>query len=150
MAVPRGLGDHPPVLLGDAVQSLRSWRPLPHLHALARLGRKLTAHATPTRLKALGVVLVSAGVLAVGASPNAPLKATLWALSIGICIASYSLVDALGARISGNAALYVGWTSGVMGVPMVAFAMWRRGTKQLVADAGIAPWRGILDRKSTR
>lgn len=125
---------------------------LSHIYTLSRgsapllvtLGAMLVAHEIPPPLKALGVVLVSAGVLAVGASPNAPLKATLWALSIGICIASYSLVDALGARISGNAALYVGWTSGVMGVPMVAFAMWRRGTKQLLADASIAPWRGIF------
>jgi len=125
---------------------------LSHIYTLSRgsapllvtLGAAFAAHEIPPPLKALGVVLVSAGVLAVGASPNAPLRATLWALSIGVCIASYSLVDALGARISGNAALYVGWTSGVMGVPMVAFAVWRRGSKQLLADASVAPWRGIF------
>jgi drug/metabolite transporter (DMT)-like permease len=125
---------------------------LSHIYTLSRgsapllvaLGAALAAHETPPPAKALGIALVSAGVLAVGASPNAPLKATLWALGIGVCIASYSLVDALGARAAGNAFLYVGWTSGLMSVPMVAFAFWRRGAKQLVADAAVAPWRGVL------
>jgi drug/metabolite transporter (DMT)-like permease len=125
---------------------------LSHIYTLSRgsapllvtLGAALTAHEIPPPLKALGVALVSVGVLCVGFSPNAPLKATLWALSIGVSIGAYSLVDALGARVSGNAALYVGWTSGVMGVPMIAFSMWRRGTKQLLKDAAVAPWRGIF------
>jgi drug/metabolite transporter (DMT)-like permease len=30
-----------------------------------------------------------------------------------------------------------------MGMPMVAFCVWRRGAKRLLADASIAPWRGI-------
>jgi drug/metabolite transporter (DMT)-like permease len=125
---------------------------LSHIYTLSRgsapllvaLGASLSAHEIPPPLKMLGIALVSAGVLAVGVSPNAPARATVWALSIGICIASYSLIDALGARISGNAALYVGWTSGVMGVPMVAFCAWRRGGRQLLADASVAPWRGIF------
>jgi drug/metabolite transporter (DMT)-like permease len=125
---------------------------LSHIYTLSRgsapllvtLGAILVAHEIPPPLKALGVMLVSIGVLLVGFSPNAPLRATLWALSIGVCIGAYSLVDALGARVSHNPALYVGWTSGVMGVPMIAFSMWRRGTKQLLADAAIAPWRGIF------
>ena len=125
---------------------------LSHIYTLSRgsapllvaLGAALTAHEIPPPLKMAGIGLVSAGVLAVGASANAPVKATLWALAIGVAIASYSLVDALGARISGNAALYVGWTSGVMGVPMIAFCVWRRGGEQLLADASIAPWRGIF------
>ncbi len=125
---------------------------LSHIYTLSRgsapllvaLGAALTAHEIPPPLKMFGIALVSAGVLAVGASSNAPIKATLWALAIGVSIASYSLVDALGARISGNAALYVGWTSGVMGVPMIAFSVWRRGGAQLLADASVAPWRGIF------
>jgi len=125
---------------------------LSHIYTLSRgsapllvtIGAALVAHEIPPPLKAIGVLLVSLGVLAVGISPNAPLKATLWALSIGLCIGAYSLVDALGARVSGNAALYVGWTSGVMGVPMIAFSMWRRGPTQLLKDAAISPWRGIF------
>lgn len=124
---------------------------LSHIYTLSRgsapllvsIGAALTAHEIPPPLKAAGVALVSAGVLCVGASPRAPLKATLWALGIGVCIASYSLVDALGARASGNALVYVAWTSGIMGVPMIAFAVWRRGAAQLLKDAAVAPVRGI-------
>ena len=125
---------------------------LSHIYTLSRgsapllvaIGAVVAAHEVPPPFKILGIALVSAGVLGVGASPNAPLRATLWALAIGVSIASYSLVDALGARVCGNAALYVGWTSGIMGVPMIAFCVWRRGAKQLLADASLAPWRGIF------
>jgi drug/metabolite transporter (DMT)-like permease len=124
---------------------------LSHIYTLSRgsapllvsIGAALTVQEIPPPLKMVGIGLVSLGVLCVGASPNAPLKATLWALGIGCCIASYSLVDALGARAGGDALVYVAWTSGLMGVPMVAFAMWRRGPTQLMKDAAVAPWRGI-------
>lgn len=122
-----------------------------HIYTLSRgsapllvaVGAALTVQEIPPPLKILGVALVSLGVLCVGFSPRAPLKATLWALSIGLCIASYSLVDALGARANGDALVYVAWTSGIMGVPMIAFAFWRRGPK-LLRDAAHAPFRGIF------
>jgi drug/metabolite transporter (DMT)-like permease len=124
---------------------------LSHIYTLSRgsapllvaLGAALAAQEIPPPIKALGVALVSAGVLCVGASPRAPLKATLWALGIGVCIASYSLVDALGARAAGDALVYVAWTSGLMGAPMILFALWRRGARGLLAAAAVAPWRGI-------
>jgi drug/metabolite transporter (DMT)-like permease len=121
-----------------------------HIYTLSRgsapllvaIGAALTANEIPPPLKIAGIALVSVGVLCVGVSPRAPLKATLWALSIGVCISSYSLVDALGARAGGDALVYVAWTSGIMGVPMVAFAFWRRGPR-LLKDAAVAPMRGI-------
>ena len=124
---------------------------LSHIYTLSRgsaplmvaLGAVLIAHESLPLLKMIGVALVSVGVLCVGASPNAPRKASLWALAIGECIAGYSLVDALGARVAGNAALYLGWNAALMSVPMLGFALWRRGPRSLLASAAIAPWRGI-------
>jgi drug/metabolite transporter (DMT)-like permease len=121
-----------------------------HIYTLSRgsapllvaIGAAFAAQEVPPPVKMLGIALVSLGVLLVGASPRAPLRATLWALWIGVCIASYSLVDALGARVNGNALVYVAWTSGIMGVPMIAFTFWRRGS-QLWKDAGVAPIRGL-------
>jgi drug/metabolite transporter (DMT)-like permease len=110
---------------------------------LVAFGAALTAHEIPPPVKLLGIALVSVGVLTVGASPQAPLRATLWAGAIGLCIASGSLVDALGARASGNAILFLGWSMALMSVPMAAFAFWRRGARRLLADAAIAPWRGV-------
>jgi drug/metabolite transporter (DMT)-like permease len=123
---------------------------LSHVYTLSRgsapllvaIGAAFFAHEIPPPWKALGVGFVSAGVLIVGFSPNAPLKATLWALSIGLCIGGYSLNDALGARTS-NAALYLGWTTGLMSLPMIAFCAVRRGPLRLVRDAFAAPWRGF-------
>jgi drug/metabolite transporter (DMT)-like permease len=65
-------------------------------------------------------------------------------LLIGLCISSYSLVDALGARVGGDALVYVAWTSGVMGVPMLVFAFWKRGVRRMLRDAAVAPWRGVV------
>ena len=123
---------------------------LSHVYTLSRgsapllvaVGAALFAHEIPPPLKMLGVALISVGVLTVGASPRAPLKATLWALAIGLCIGSYSLVDALGARTS-SAPLYLGWTTGLMSVPMIAFSLLRRGPARLMREAFAAPWRGI-------
>ncbi|MGD9980280.1 MAG: EamA family transporter [Hyphomonadaceae bacterium] len=110
---------------------------------LVAMGAALTAHEIPPPLKLLGIALVSLGVFTVGASPYAPLRATLWAGAIGLCIASYSLVDALGSRATGNAVLFLGWSMALMSIPMAAFAFWRRGAPRLLAAAGVAPWRGI-------
>lgn len=124
---------------------------LSHVYTLSRgtapllvaIGAALTANEVPPPIKVAGIGLVSAGVMLVGASPNAPLRATLWALAIGLCISGYSLVDALGARAGGNAVQYLGWTTGLMSIPMIGFAVLRRGPKRLFADAAVAPWRGI-------
>jgi len=110
---------------------------------LVAFGAALTAHEIPPPLKMLGIAFVSIGVLTVGASPRAPLKATLWAGAIGLCIASYSLTDALGSRVTGSAIIFLGWSMALMSVPMAAFAFWRRGVKRLLTDAAVAPWRGI-------
>ncbi len=122
-----------------------------HVYTLSRgmapmlvgFGAALTAHEVPPPLKMLGIAFVSLGVFTVGASPNAPLRATLWAGAIGLCIASYSLVDALGSRAAGNAIVFLGWSMVLMSAPMAAFAFWRRGVKRLLKDAAVAPWRGI-------
>jgi drug/metabolite transporter (DMT)-like permease len=124
---------------------------LSHVYTLSRgtapllvaLGAALTAHEIPPAVKLAGIALVSAGVICVGASPNAPLRATLWALAIGLCISGYSLNDALGARVGGNAAQYLGWTTLLMSIPMIGFALWRRGVRRLLSDAAVAPWRGV-------
>lgn len=112
-----------------------------HVYTLARglapllvaLGAAVTVQEIPPPLKLAGIALVSLGVLGVGASPGAPLRATLWALTTGISIAAYSLIEALGARASGDALVYVAWRTGVTGVAMAAFVLWRHGAGTLTA-----------------
>ncbi|WP_395646015.1 EamA family transporter [Terricaulis sp.] len=125
---------------------------LSHVYTLSRgsapvlvaLGAFLFAHETPPPVKAAGIGLVSVGILCVGVSPRAPLRATFWALVIGCCIGSYSLIDALGARITGSAVVYLAWATGLMSIVMIVFALWRRGPVRMVAQASVSPWRGIL------
>lgn len=124
---------------------------LSHVYTLSRgsapvlvaIGAFIFAHETPPPVKALGIALVSVGIICVGASPRAPLRATGWALAIGCCIGSYSLIDALGARTTGNAAVYLGWATGLMSVVMIVFGFWRRGFRCMLQTASVSPWRGI-------
>jgi drug/metabolite transporter (DMT)-like permease len=124
---------------------------LSHVYTLARgsapllvaLGAALTAHEIPAGAEMAGIALICVGVFCVGFSPRAPLRATLWALAIGACIASYSLVDALGARVTGSAMLYISWNTVLMSAPLIVFALVRRGPALLMQAARLDPWRGI-------
>lgn len=124
---------------------------LSHIYTLSRgsapllvaIGAAFTANEIPPPLKAAGVALVSIGILLVGVSPRAPPRASLWALGVGLCISGYSLVDALGARVSGAPVLYLGWNMVGMSVVMIAAAWLRRGGAQLLISARVAPVRGI-------
>lgn len=125
---------------------------LSHIYTLARgsapllvaIGAALTANEVPPPVKLAGILLISVGVIMVGAHAHAPWRATAWALLTGVCIAGYSLTDALGARISGGAEKYLGLAQILVPWPMMAFALWRRGPKRLLADAAVAPWRGVI------
>lgn len=125
---------------------------LSHVYTLSRglapllvaVGAALTAREAPTPMVALGMGLVSTGVISVGASPGAPWRTSLWALLIAALIGSYSLVDALGARASGDALRYIAWMTFGFSVPLTLFALVRRGPAQLLRAAR-PQWRiGIL------
>lgn len=92
----------------------------PPLVALAAtaLGEPLAATAW------LGVVLVSAGILgmAVGNHP----RQLGWPLLTAAIIATYTLVDAHGARLSGSPVSYTLWLFLLSGVPLAGWAMLRR------------------------
>jgi drug/metabolite transporter (DMT)-like permease len=110
---------------------------------LASLGAVLAAGEIPAPLAMLGIALVSAGVLCAGASPGAPWRASLWALAIGACIASYSLIDALGARASGSAPSYLAAMTAAMAVPMMALGLARAGAARLFGLPAPALARGL-------
>ena len=122
-----------------------------HVYTLSRgmapmlvgVGAALTAHEIPPPLKMLGIGLVSMGVFTVARARARRCARRCGRCAIGLCIASYSLVDALGSRVTGNAMIFLGWSMALMSVPMAAFAFWRRGAKRLLTDAAVAPWRGI-------
>lgn len=112
--------------------------------ALVTIGAMVAIQEIPSLPVAAGVVLVSIGVCAVGVSLHAPWRATAWALLTGCAIAAYSLVDALGARVSGDVLAYKSWGTLATFAPILVFIVMRRGPAQF-ATAGKGRWiRGAI------
>lgn len=79
----------------------------------------------------LGVAGISGGVLLVGLSPSAPggnhRRAMQFALLNACIIASYTIIDGIGVRASGNALQYVALLFMIDGLPYFLLVMHRRG-----------------------
>ena len=107
----------------------------------------------------MGIVLISAGILSIGLlqQGRAHRGATLWALANAAIIASYTLVDGAGARLSGTPVGYGAWMFWLQGLPFVALVIalrrraalgyarhnWRRGLAGglcVISAYGIVLW----------
>lgn len=75
----------------------------------------------------LGIALVSLGLLSLtfGGTKSNP-RGVTFAMVNALVIASYTLVDGYGVRVSGAPATYVMWIFVLTGVPFVAWAILRR------------------------
>jgi drug/metabolite transporter (DMT)-like permease len=107
---------------------------------LVTLGAAFIVGEWPTSIALAGIMLVSCGILSLARgwtqiSSKAGIGA---ALLTGVLIASYTVLDGLGARVSANAGAYASWLFFFDGLPM-AFIYWsvRRGGAPLLAfDSG--------------
>jgi len=84
----------------------------------------------PVPVAWLGMLLVSAGVFALGyrALGHAPSRAAVvFALANAVVIALYTLIDGYGARVSGNAWSYIVWLFVLDGIP---FTLWMLATRR--------------------
>jgi drug/metabolite transporter (DMT)-like permease len=87
------------------------------------IGEHLTARAW------IGILSISAGVLALTLmyQRSAPsLAPTAFALGNAAIIASYTLVDGVGARLSGQSVAYTLWLSLLTAIPLLAWTAWNR------------------------
>jgi drug/metabolite transporter (DMT)-like permease len=86
---------------------------------------------TLARTQLLGVLLVSAGILAFAAhsarDPVAQRKSLWFALANACVIAAYTLIDAKGARLSGDPVAYALWFFVLNGVVITAVGILQRG-----------------------
>ncbi|KIP90805.1 EamA family transporter [Pseudomonas moraviensis] len=94
--------------------------------ALITLGAALFAGETITPAELLGIGLVSGGIISLafrGRSLSVP--SLPYALGTGCFIAAYSVVDGIGARLSGAPLAYTVWMSALWGVlmPVVYIAL---------------------------
>lgn len=110
--------------LGLTYPLMRGTAPL-----LVALSATLTVGETLSPLSWAGVLGVSCGVLALGLSRHAidSPRAVAFALTNAVIIAIYTVVDALGARQSGNPLQYVVTLFVLDGWPFAAIVLARRG-----------------------
>jgi phosphonate utilization associated putative membrane protein len=110
--------------LGLTYPLMRGTAPL-----LVALSASLTLGERLSPVAWAGVVGVSCGVLALGLSRQAldSPRAVKWALTNAVIIAVYTVVDALGARASGNALQYIAALVVLDGWPFALIVFARRG-----------------------
>jgi len=89
----------------------------------------------------LGIVLISAGILSLGLLQQGRARrgATLWALANAAIIASYTLVDGAGVRLSGSPAGYVASLFWLQGLLFAAFVAVLR--KRAALDYVVRNWQ---------
>lgn len=80
-----------------------------------------------------GIALICAGIISIAFVPRRrhPPAATGWAFANAAVIAAYTLIDASGARASGNAVAYATWLIFIEGLPFLAWIARRRGAPAL-------------------
>ncbi|MGU9951782.1 MAG: EamA family transporter [Gammaproteobacteria bacterium WSBS_2016_MAG_OTU1] len=79
---------------------------------------------TPSATTIIGIVIVSAGIVAIAGVAGGTRKAILSALATAVAIAAYSVIDAKGARLSGDVIQYVSWLllmDAVFFMPLIFF-----------------------------
>ena len=87
----------------------------------------------------LGVLAISGGVIAVGLSrtsmlaPGHRAAALRYAFANAAIIATYTLVDGIGVRVSGDAPAYLAALFLFDGIPYLVLVLWRRGTSRRAA-----------------
>jgi phosphonate utilization associated putative membrane protein len=110
--------------LGHAYPLMRGTAPL-----LVALFGVALLNERPSASMWLGIVLISAGILSIGLlqQGRAHRDATAWALTNAAIIASYTLVDGAGVRLSADAASYVSWMFLLQGPIFIAFVILLRG-----------------------
>jgi drug/metabolite transporter (DMT)-like permease len=106
-------------------------------------GVVLGEHLTPAAMA--GVLIISAGVLTLAfESRHGGRRAILLALANAAVIATYTFVDAAGARASGNAVSYTLWMSLLPPVLLFGFAVSQRGTGLVWAHVRRSWARGLI------
>ena len=96
---------------------------------LAALMAVLIFHEKASWIVALGVAMVSVGVMVVGLGRHASRRSIAWALATGATIAVYTVLDAQGVRAAPSAPSYIAWFFLVVGVSVGGmFAIWRGPT----------------------
>ena len=92
-----------------------------------------------------GIAIISGGILTLAfEARRGGGKAIILALINAFVIASYTFVDGVGARLSGNAISYTLWMSLLPPVLLFSFAFYQRGISVVAAHVRRNWWRGLI------
>ncbi len=110
--------------LGQVYPIIRGSAPV-----LSAMGAMLLAGEHPGTVALIGIALVSGGImsLALGKGGAAPASAA-YAIVTGCFIAGYTVLDGIGARLSGNPQAYVAWIFVLYGAALPAVLRLARGS----------------------
>jgi drug/metabolite transporter (DMT)-like permease len=93
---------------------------------LAAAGAVAIFHEPISVAVVLGILAIACGVMLIGVSHKMQRSALLWAMLTGLCIASYTVIDAQGVRAAPTALSYIVWTFLLLGGALgTFFAIWR-------------------------
>ena len=124
---------------------------LSHVYPLARGaaplivagGAFLFADEALAPLGVAGVLLASLGIMSLALEQGVPrtdgFAPVFYALLTGLCIASYTVVDAIGVRKSGEVLAYIGWLNILKPLPILGWVAARRGRE--FARYSVEHWR---------
>ena len=104
---------------------------------LVFVGALVFAHESLKPLAAIGVALVSLGIVSLAFRRGMRFsgESVPFALLTGFFIATYSVVDGIGARVAGNGMSYIMWVYLIWNVPQFVLAWhWRGGVKGLFIE----------------
>ena len=97
---------------------------------LVTVGAALFANEQLSIAGLAGVFIISAGTISLvwgsGLRMSTEQRSIIFALLTGLMIASYTLIDGIGVRLSGNPASYIGWLFILSPLPIASIAMLRR------------------------
>jgi len=99
-----------------------------------------------------GVVIISGGIISLIWGTHfrsaEQRRSVAFALLTGLMIATYTVIDGIGVRLSGNPAAYIGWLFILNPVPIVIIALARRRGQALVflkTNWRPAAWGGVFN-----
>ena len=103
---------------------------------LVAVGAALFANEQLSVVELAGVFIISAGTISLiwrsGLRVEAEKRSIIFALLTGLMIASYTIIDGIGVRLSGNPAAYIGWLFILSPLPIASIAIIRRRGEALV------------------
>ena len=103
---------------------------------LVAVGAALFANEQLSIAGLAGIFIISAGTISLvwgsGLRMSAEKRSIIFALLTGLMIASYTIIDGIGVRLSGNPASYIGWLFILSPLPIAFIAILRRRGEAIV------------------